>query len=393
MNNPRIDNIPFSNLLSKIVDNRGKTCPTSKNGIALIATNCIKNDNLFPGYENVRYVSEETYKNWFREHPAPGDFIFVTKGTPGRVCLVPTKVDFCIAQDMVCIRADSKKVAPMYLFAALRATKIQDKIESLHVGSLIPHFKKEDFDKLLIPLPKKELQESIGGQYLIYSSEIERWHQLNKILEGIAQTLWRQIFVEGAEPGWKKGKLGDIAEINPNRSLKKGTIAIYLDMSKMPTNGPFPKGWIRKKFVNGMKFKNGDTVIARITPCLENGKTAYVNFLHDGEIGNGSTEYMVLTPRPGYCPEWFYFLAKSDKFRNYAIQNMAGTTRRQRIPGKAIVQYEIIIPPIDLFLQFDKLVGPIMDLIKNNSIQIHSFTFMRDMLVSKLLSGKLNVKP
>ncbi|MCX5810514.1 MAG: hypothetical protein NTX36_14310, partial [Proteobacteria bacterium] len=82
MSESPVTNGSFSALLSNIVDNRGKTCPTASDGIALIATNCIKNENLYPVYENVRYVSEETYKNWFRGHPIPGDFIFVTKGTP-----------------------------------------------------------------------------------------------------------------------------------------------------------------------------------------------------------------------------------------------------------------------------------------------------------------------
>ena len=104
----------FGSLLKNIVDNRGKTCPTTDKGIALIATNCIVNNHLYPLYEKVRYVSEEVYKSWFRDHPKPGDMIFVLKGTPGRVAWVPDPVDFCIAQDMVAIRADEKKIYPKY---------------------------------------------------------------------------------------------------------------------------------------------------------------------------------------------------------------------------------------------------------------------------------------
>lgn len=79
---------PLSEVLSFIVDNRGKTVPTAETGIPLIATNCIKNNELYPVFDKVRYLSEDTYKNWFRAHPKPGDIIFVNKGTPGRVCLV-----------------------------------------------------------------------------------------------------------------------------------------------------------------------------------------------------------------------------------------------------------------------------------------------------------------
>lgn len=383
---------PFSELLSNVVDNRGKTCPTATSGFALIATNCIKNDNLYPVYENVRYVSDETYKNWFRGHPAAGDFIFVTKGTPGRVCLVPPKVDFCIAQDMVAIRADSKKVDPKYLFAALRSTDIQGEIENLHVGSLIPHFKKGDFDKLLIPLPKSELQEYIGEQYLTFSVKIDLLHRQNKTLEGMAEALWRKMFVEEADPGWKKGKLGDVAEINPLRSIKKGAIATYLDMSNMPTNGPFPKEWIKREFTSGMKFKNGDTIIARITPCLENGKTAYVNFLNNEEIAWGSTEYIVLAPKTGYCSEWYYFLARNDDFRDFAIQNMTGTSGRQRVSGDSIAEYEIAIPPMNISERFRTFAGPVMEHIRQNSFQVRTLARLRDTLLPKMMSGEVSVK-
>src|SRR4051794_32622069 len=123
---------PFDSLLSEIVDNRGRTCPTAPEGIPLIATNCIKNEHLYPTYEDVRYVSQETYKTWFRGHPKPGDLVFVCKGTPGRVCVAPDPVDFCIAQDMVAVRADPAKVDPLYLFAALRSPHVQARIGNMH---------------------------------------------------------------------------------------------------------------------------------------------------------------------------------------------------------------------------------------------------------------------
>ncbi|HVA27221.1 MAG TPA: hypothetical protein VNF68_03525, partial [Candidatus Baltobacteraceae bacterium] len=120
---------PFDQLLSAIIDNRGKTIPTSPRGLALIATNCISNDQLYPSRDTVRYIGDETYSSqWFRAHPKPGDIIVVLKGSPGRCCLVPDPVDFCIAQDMVAVRADSEKVDPQYLFAALRSPMVQDAI-------------------------------------------------------------------------------------------------------------------------------------------------------------------------------------------------------------------------------------------------------------------------
>lgn len=117
--------IKLSDTVKFIVDNRGKTVPTVDNGVPLIATNCIDNRNLYPIYKKVRYVSQDTYDNWFRSHPKPRDIILTLKGSQnGAVNLVPDNVDFCIAQDMVALRADENKINPLYLFAALRSEEM-----------------------------------------------------------------------------------------------------------------------------------------------------------------------------------------------------------------------------------------------------------------------------
>ena len=146
-----MDFISLKDAVSHIVDNRGKTCPTSDSGMPLIATNCVKSSSLYPTKEKIRYVNHETYETWFRGHPEPGDILFVNKGSPGEVCLVPDPVDFCIAQDMVGLRANEKKIDPSYLFAVLRDRRTKAAIENMHVGTMIPHFKKTDFDKLSLP--------------------------------------------------------------------------------------------------------------------------------------------------------------------------------------------------------------------------------------------------
>ena len=172
--------VPFTDLIRSIVDNRGRTCPTAPKGIRLIATNCIRNDLLYPTYDKARFVSPETYRSWFRGHPRPGDILFVNKATPGRVALVPDPVDFCIAQDMVAIRANEARVYPKYLFAVLRSRLVQNRIGQMHVGTLIPHFKKGDFDKLIIPFPDRDYQRFIGKMYFDLSAKIELNRQMNE---------------------------------------------------------------------------------------------------------------------------------------------------------------------------------------------------------------------
>lgn len=148
---------PLNDLLEYVVDNRGKTVPTADFGISLIATNCIKNNNIFPVYEKVRYISEETYKDWFRAHPKSGDIIFVNKGTPGCINMVPNPVDFCIAQDMIALRVNKSVMSNYYLFLYLRSNEIQTQIMNFSVGTTIPHLKKTDLLKFPILHPNNKL--------------------------------------------------------------------------------------------------------------------------------------------------------------------------------------------------------------------------------------------
>ena len=177
-----IREVPFTSILSSIVDNRGRTAPTAESGIPLIATNCIKDDRLYPVQEKVRYVSQETYDTWFRAHPRSGDIVFVCKGSPGRVALVPEPVSFAIAQDMVAVRADPAKVYPRYLLAVLRSPEVRQRIDGMHVGTMIPHFKKGDFKNLDIPLIDDDAQRFVGDWYFELSEKIESNYRLIELI-------------------------------------------------------------------------------------------------------------------------------------------------------------------------------------------------------------------
>ena len=254
----------FKELLSNIVDNRGKTCPTADQGLPLIATNCINNKSLYPVFEKVRYVNVETYKNWFRGHPKPEDIIFVCKGSPGRVAWVKDPVDFCIAQDMVSIRADRTKIDPKYLFALLRSDNVQQKISNMHVGSLIPHFKKGDFGNLYLDIPEDlEYQKMVGEIYFNFSMKIEQNNKINQTLESIAQALFKSWFIDfdpvrakiaakqnGADPelaamcvisGKSEAELKQMPE--DDFAELQATAALFPDELVESELGEVPKGW------------------------------------------------------------------------------------------------------------------------------------------------------
>jgi len=147
---------------------------------------------------------------------------------------------------------------------------------------------------------------------------------------------------------WERARLSDIAEVNPKRVLKQGTVAPFIEMSNVNEDLPHPRRIASKQFDGGgAKFRNGDTLLARITPCAENGKTALVSGLGSEEIGFGSTEFIVLGERfEVSIPAYIYYLVKWAEVRSQLIQRMTGTSGRQRIPASALDEVVLGIPPL-----------------------------------------------
>jgi type I restriction enzyme S subunit len=146
---------------------------------------------------------------------------------------------------------------------------------------------------------------------------------------------------------WREQKLSDFMDFNPYTPLSKGIIAKKVTMEKLIPFNRKIQGYEDAVFSGGTKFKNGDTLVARITPCLENGKTAYVDFLNDEEVAFGSTEFIVLRAKEGISDSRFiFYFAISDEFRDTAIQLMSGTSGRQRVDTEALKRKVFTLPPL-----------------------------------------------
>lgn len=408
----------LSELVEKIIDNRGKTCPIVDNGFPLIATNCIKNESLYPEFSNVRYVSEEIYKNWFRGHPEPDDLIFVLKGTPGRVCLTPNPVSFCIAQDMVALRAKSELIYPKYLFALLRSPLIQQRIESLHVGSLIPHFKKSDFDKLLIPIISDySIQVQIGDIYYDFCNKIELNNKINKNLEDLAQALFKQWFVdfefpnENGEPykssggemvdselgeipkGWKVYAISDLLEtVSKTFPLKSVDEVIFLNTGDIQDCKFLHKNKSRTDSLPGQAKKSiqkNDILYSEIRP--ENKRFAYVYF--DSSNYVVSTKLMVLRSKISVNSLFpFFILTQKDKieYLQRLAESRSGTF--PQITFTELSTIKIALPEWSLVNHF---TSTILESNYEFKFQVEeenqNLSNLRDTLLQKLISGELTV--
>jgi type I restriction enzyme S subunit len=191
---------------------------------------------------------------------------------------------------------------------------------------------------------------------------------------------------------WRTGELQEIVELNPKEQLPSGTIAPYLDMAALPTSGSIPEAPVNREFSSGMRFRNGDTLLARITPCLENGKTAFIQLLANEAVGWGSTEFIVLRPLPPVPKPYGYILAREPGFRAKAIQSMTGTSGRQRARSEALAQHPVAIPNDEIWNAFGSIVDPMFERIRVSGEETQNLVDLRDALLPKLISGAIRLK-
>ncbi len=167
---------------------------------------------------------------------------------------------------------------------------------------------------------------------------------------------------------WKSYKLVDFIEFNPSISLKKGTMARKITMDQLTPHSRDIYSWGYEPYSGGAKFQNGDTIMARITPCLENGKHAFISLLDDGETAYGSTEYIVMRGKPGISDNRFvYYLSHYPDFKNAAIKSMVGSSGRQRAQVDVLKNLEFYLPGLEEQKQIADTLSALDDKIALNN--------------------------
>ena len=420
---------PIGSLLEAIIDNRGKTVPTSDRGIPLIATNCIKEDSLYPTFENIRYVSKETHETWFRAHLLPEDILFVNKGTPGRVCMVPDPVNFCAAQDMIGLRADRSKVYPRYLFSFLRSDWAKEKIRNYHVGLAIPHFKKQDLDTLTVPRRSTAEQKAIGDLYLLLSEKIELNNQINAELEGVAKLLYDYWFVQFDFPitadqaaamgkpklegkpyrasggkmvyneklkreipdGWADGNILALSDIGggatPSKKVPEfwgGEVPFFT-----PTDAKSePFCLDTEDHLSNLGLKNNSTRLYPkgtlfITARGSVGKAMIIS----KEMAMNQSCY-ALSPHDGVGSAFLYFHTLS--LMDYLHAKSSGSVFNSIVTND-INFTPAVVPAPQQLVTFDKVTEPMFESILNHQEQNQELSKLRDWLLPMLMNGQVTV--
>ena len=239
-----------------------------------------------------------------------GDIIFTRVGSVDLSAFVKSHQDgWMFSSRMLRVRSN-QKVDSRFLSYFFQQKRFREYILNISVGATMPSINTEILKGIPISYPSLPEQKAIASVLSSLDDKIDLLHCQNNTLEDMAETLFRLWFVEEARVDWEDGCLRDIVDINPPYQLEKGMPAPYLEMSNVSNTTFHPEGWYMRAFTSGMKFRNRDTLLARITPCLENGKTCFVTFLKDKEIGWGSTEYIVMRMKKTISSIHFIYFGK-----------------------------------------------------------------------------------
>lgn len=167
---------------------------------------------------------------------------------------------------------------------------------------------------------------------------------------------------------WQYVNLGVAVDVNPPRELQRGCNSVYVAMEQLQPNSRAITSFSYRNFTgSGARFRNNDTLLARITPCLENGKTTFVNCLRDKEVAHGSTEFIVLSGKEGITDNLYvYYLARLPGFREFAISLMEGSSGRQRVPSNALKRFEFYLPPLPEQKEIAHILSTLDDKIELN---------------------------
>ncbi|MBN3346142.1 restriction endonuclease subunit S [Clostridium botulinum] len=401
--------------IDKIIDNRGKNpnqyCFDEK--YPVLDNYLIKND-IYPNLKEVkRFIDENTFNTFIRNYLGKNDVIMTLVGNGiGNVSMSPSD-KVVIIQNTIGFRTKQGILLNKFLYYYFKY--INRELLNFNRGSSQPSIKKTDILDMTIDIPTIDKQKAIVEILFTIDMKIQNNNKINEKLEEMAQAIFKQWFIDFEFPNeegdpykssggemvesdlgmipkvWEVSNLEGIIEFNPKETLKKDEEYKFIEMAALSNFSSNIQYWIGKKFGSGSKFRNGDTLLARITPCLENGKTAFVDILEEGEVAFGSTEFIVMRANDLSNKYYIYCLAREDNFRAHAIKSMSGSSGRQRVQLDLLKNYKIAKSPQSIYSRFGNLLENLFQKIANNNKETVRLVKLRDELLPKLMSGEIRV--
>lgn len=376
--------------LKDITDVRDGTHDTPKklkSGVKLITSRQLKNNQILP--TDYFISQEDAEKIDQRSKVDKWDILITMIGTVGDLHLVREDPDYVI-KNIGLVKTGDNELLAKYLFYYLKSTEGQSEIKARMSGTSQQFISLSNLRALSINMLSESKMQYITNKLDAYDLLIQNNSTRIEKLESMAHLLYQTKFE-------KHGFEGDMIpfleciEINPKVKVPKDGAKPYVPMDSLRVNSMLIGSFYSRSGNSGAKFKTGDTLFARITPSLENGKTSFVYKLPDNEdVGFGSTEFIVMRSKT-LSPELVYLVARSDVVRKTAINSMVGASGRQRVQEKCFD--EILLPKLSTS-DIDSLTKSLQPLFK----QVHllhdrnvKLMQARDLLLPRLMSGEIKV--
>jgi len=321
----------------------------------------------------------------------------------------------------------TESMLPEFLYWIFNSRIFRETIKGSATGATVKHTAPERIYAVKVKIPKsKGIQKKIASILSAHDDLIEANEQKIKILEAMAQLIYKEWFVKFRFPGyekvnpvrnsnqllqgskisngvkmvqselgmipegWKVKRFTDVIEINPPLKIESNISSPFIDMKDLLSNTMVVKITKTKKSGSGSKFQNKDILFARITPCLENGKIGFVQCLDEKQVGLGSTEFLIFRSKT-LCQEFVYLLARTNSLRQHAIKSMIGASGRQRVQKDCFEEYKLAVPSNNILCKFESLIVPLFELAQKLSEVNTKLNQTRNMLLPKLISGKIDV--
>ena len=312
--------------------------------------------------------------------------------------------DMYVNQSVIVLNTNRKIVLPLYLFYDLTG-----RYEELRGGSDASSTRGSitttSLKTLAFRYPAIREQEKIVSILYAYDNLIEVNNKRIKVLEQMAENLYKEWFVRfrfpghetaefenGIPEGWAYRRADEVIDFNPTLKTGNQTEFTIIPMEALSTNSMVLDSgcFVRQDSISGRRSQNGDTLLAKITPCLENGKTGFVMGMPENEVLGGSTEFVVMRSK-ALTPHYVYCIARSYYFRQTAILSMNGADGRQRVDEEKLKSTKIVQPEKTVLDRFETIVTPIFDGVYQMVQENKNLIQQRDLLLPRLMSGKLEV--
>lgn len=357
-------------------------------GTALIRSQNVLDNSL--QLDGVARITEEAARQLAGVTVLPGDVLInITGDSIARVARASTSVGSARVNQHVAIIRPSHELDGGFLQRVLVSPAMKDHLLALSQGGATRKaLTKKQLQELLIPMPDLATQTAIADVLGALDDKIAA----NGRVIQVSEDLLRTRFLRECDRAQRILRVSDILEFNPPRPRPLDDEAIYVEMKDLGTHTSVITSWSRRAPLGGVRFQRGDTVMGRITPCLENGKVGYVDFLREGEIGIGSTEFIAMATRDGLPKPLSFLVAEHPGFRQEAVQLMVGTSGRQRVSARDLGEIELQLPDDGTLRELGRAAEAVFELLARLRNESRSLAATRDALLPELMSGRLTIR-